>query len=231
MIRHLMCGMALTLLVAFATFAQPRVEPTGAQTASDETAIRGIIQDEIAAWNKGDAVAYSRHFAADGTFTNITGQFFTGYDAFLKQHQVIFEGRFKQTTLQQDIVSLKFVRPDVAVVEVLTAVAGVVSGQLAQGTNAGRRVRILTAGRRRRRRAVDGLDSLARTDGKIGTDRTHRAASGRRHGSAVSTESDRDAGVEPDDRREHQWPFADQSARVGRQATRPLLPVLLPSRR
>ncbi len=29
----------------------------GAQTASDEAAIRGIIQDEIAAWNKGDAVA------------------------------------------------------------------------------------------------------------------------------------------------------------------------------
>ncbi len=119
--------MALTLLIASATFAQ---------TASDETAIRSIIQDEIAAWNTGDAVAYSRHFAADGTFTNITGQFFSGYDAFLKQHQVIFEGRFKQTTLQQDIVSLKFVRSDVAVVEVLTAVAGVVSGQLAQGTNA-----------------------------------------------------------------------------------------------
>ena len=49
---------------------------------------------------------------------------------------MIFEGRFKQTTLQQDIVSLKFVRPDVAVVEVLTAVAGVVPAQLAQGTSA-----------------------------------------------------------------------------------------------
>jgi uncharacterized protein (TIGR02246 family) len=108
----------------------------GAQTASDETAIRNIVQDEIAAWNQGDAVAYSRHFALDGTFTNITGQFFVGYDAFLEQHAVIFEGRFKQTRLQQDIVSLKFVRPDVAVVEVLTSVAGVVAGQLAPGTNA-----------------------------------------------------------------------------------------------
>jgi uncharacterized protein (TIGR02246 family) len=106
----------------------------GAQTASEEPAIRSIVQDEIAAWNQGDAVAYSRPFAADGTFTNITGQFFTGYDAFLKQHEVIFEGRFKRTRLQQDIVSLKFVRPDVAVVEVLTSVAGVVAGQLAQGT-------------------------------------------------------------------------------------------------
>ena len=135
MIRHLLRGIALTLLVASATLAQ---------TASDETAIRSIVQDEIAAWNKGDAVAYSRHFAADGTFTNIIGQFFTGYEAFLKQHQVIFEGRFKQTTLQQDIVSLKFVRPDVAVVEVLTSVTGVVAGQLAPGTSGDPKGRLRT---------------------------------------------------------------------------------------
>jgi uncharacterized protein (TIGR02246 family) len=109
----------------------------GAQTASDETTIRSIVQDEIVSWNQGDAVAYSRHFAADGTFTNIQGQFFNGYEAFLKQHQVIFEGRFKQTTLKQDIVSLKFVRPDVAVVEVLTSVAGMVAAQPAPGTGGG----------------------------------------------------------------------------------------------
>lgn len=117
-------GLAIPLLAA----------QLSAQNASDETAVRGIIQDEIAAWNQGNAVAYSRHFAADGTFTNITGQFFRGYDAFLKQHEVIFGGRFKQTTLQQDIVSLMFVRPDVAVVEVLTAVAGVRAAELAPGT-------------------------------------------------------------------------------------------------
>lgn len=119
-------GLAVVLLTA----------QLGAQTAADDAAVRGIVQDEIAAWNRGDAVAYSRHFAADGTFTNITGQFFVGYDAFLKQHEVIFAGRFKQTTLQQDVVSLKFVRPDVAVVEVLTSVAGVAAGQLAPGTAA-----------------------------------------------------------------------------------------------
>ncbi len=106
----------------------------GAQTDSDETAIRTIVQDEIVAWNQGDAVAYSRHFAADGTFTNIQGQFFNGYEAFLKQHQVIFAGRFKQTTLQQDIVSLKFLRPDVVVVEVLTSVSGMAATQPAPAT-------------------------------------------------------------------------------------------------
>jgi hypothetical protein len=49
----------------------------GAQTAADTAAIRGVVQDEMTAWDKGDAAAYSRHVATDATFTNIRGQFFT----------------------------------------------------------------------------------------------------------------------------------------------------------
>jgi uncharacterized protein (TIGR02246 family) len=94
----------------------------GAQPSSDSAAIRNIIRNETDTWNKGDAVGYSRDFAATGTFTNIRGQFFTGHPAFLKQHEVIFAGIFKNSTVVQDIVSLKFIRPDVAVVETLTAV-------------------------------------------------------------------------------------------------------------
>ncbi len=90
------------------------------QTSPDEAAVRNILQEEIAAWNSGDAAAYARHFAADGTFTNIRGQFFTGREPFIQRHDYLFKGPFRGSTLKQDIVSLKFVRPDVAVVEVLT---------------------------------------------------------------------------------------------------------------
>jgi uncharacterized protein (TIGR02246 family) len=92
--------------------------------AADEITIRNLIDDEVTAWNRGDAAAYSHQFANDGTFTNIRGQFFTGYEAFLKQHEVIFQGIFKNTILQQDIVSLKFIAPDVVVIETLTSVSG-----------------------------------------------------------------------------------------------------------
>jgi uncharacterized protein (TIGR02246 family) len=101
-------------------------------TESDETAIQRIVQEQVSAWNQGDAAAYSRHFDTDVTFTNIRGQFFKGYEAFLKQHEVIFPIIFKKTTLQQDIVSLKFIRPDVAVVETLTSVSDL--SQTAPGT-------------------------------------------------------------------------------------------------
>jgi uncharacterized protein (TIGR02246 family) len=97
-----------------------------AQAAPDVVAIRNIIQNEADAWNKGDAAGYSRDVSATGTFTNIRGEYFTGYAAFLKQHEVIFQGIFNHTTAQLDIESLQFVNRDVAIVEVLTAVAGIV---------------------------------------------------------------------------------------------------------
>ena len=108
---------ARVLLVLIATATQ-----LGAQQSRDETAIRRVVDNETATWNKGDAVGYSRDFAANGTFTNIRGQYFTGYPAFLKQHRVIFDGLFKNSTLKQDVVSLRFIRPDIAVVETLTSV-------------------------------------------------------------------------------------------------------------
>jgi uncharacterized protein (TIGR02246 family) len=95
-----------------------------AQPPSDTAAIRNVIQNEIDTWKTGDAAGYSRDFSATGTFTNIRGQFFTGYPGYLKQHEVIFSGIFKNSTLKEDIVSLRFIRPDVAIVETVTTVSG-----------------------------------------------------------------------------------------------------------
>src|SRR6266849_4255689 len=109
---------ALILIMPFfATISAAQVKP-------DEAAIRNILHEEVAAWNKGDAQAYSQHFATDGTFTNILGMFFTGHQAFLDRHEEIFKGMFRGTVLRQDVVSVKFVRADVAVVETLTWVSG-----------------------------------------------------------------------------------------------------------
>jgi uncharacterized protein (TIGR02246 family) len=112
-----------------------------AQTGADTAAIRGVVQDEVTAWDHGDAGAYSRHVAAEATFTNIRGQFFTGYAGFLHQHEMIFGSIFKHTTLHQDIVSLRFLSADVAVVEVLTAVTGVTNARPGMTFDRGGRLR------------------------------------------------------------------------------------------
>ncbi|CCH53051.1 hypothetical protein BN8_02114 [Fibrisoma limi BUZ 3] len=95
-----------------------------AQSKADTLALQAIIAEETSAWNQGDAVAYSRHFAQNGTFTNIAGMFMTGHPEFLSRHEVIFKGIFQKTTLQQSIVSLRFISPDVATVETLCRVSG-----------------------------------------------------------------------------------------------------------
>ena len=95
-----------------------------AQNNPDETAIRQILDSEVTTWNKGDTDGYSRHFAADGTFTNIRGMFFTGHQEFRDRHEAIFKGEFRGTSLKQEIVSLRFIRPDVAIAETLTWVSG-----------------------------------------------------------------------------------------------------------
>ncbi len=95
-----------------------------AQSKPDETAIRKILDEEVTMWNRGDTDGYSRHFATAGTFTNVQGMFFTGYKAFRDRHEEIFKGQFRGTVLQQEVVSLQFVRLDVVVVDTLTWVSG-----------------------------------------------------------------------------------------------------------
>ena len=115
---------------------------SGAQNAADEAAIRDILKEEVAAWNKGDADAYSRHFAEDGTFTNLLGMFFQGREAFRQRHEQIFHGAYGGSTKQSDVVSLKFIRPDVAIVESLQTVSGF--QKLLPGTSADAKGRLRT---------------------------------------------------------------------------------------
>src|SRR6266446_6883220 len=103
----------ILFMLLFATISAGQGKP-------DEAAIRNILQEEEAAWNKGDAQAYSQHFAADSTFTNILGMFFKGHQAFLDRHEEVFKGLFRGSVMHQEVVSLRFVRPEVAVVETLT---------------------------------------------------------------------------------------------------------------
>jgi len=99
-----------------------------AQSKPDEEAIRGILDEEITTWNQGDADGYARHFAADGTFTNVRGMFFTGRQAYRDRHEFIFKGPMRGTKLQLQVESLRFLAPDIAVCETLTWVSDFKSG-------------------------------------------------------------------------------------------------------
>ena len=113
-----------------------------AAPGNDEAAIRKLIQEQVAAWNAGDATAFARHFATDGTFTNLLGMYFTGQEAFRDRHDQIFKGAYRGSTKIEDIVAIKFVRPDVAIVDSLQTVTGY--QKLLPGTQADAKGRLRT---------------------------------------------------------------------------------------
>ena len=116
------------LIIIATTFLTLLATTTNAQHNADSTTIQSILQEEVASWNSGDAATYSKHFAENGTFTNIRGMFFAGHQQFLDRHVEIFKGMFAKTVLQQDVVSFRFLSPDVAIVETLTWITGFPKG-------------------------------------------------------------------------------------------------------
>lgn len=115
--KHLIIIFMTTLIIFSATTIK-------AQVTADSSAIRDILQEEVTSWNSGDAHTYSKHFSENGTFTNIRGIFFTGHKQFLDRHIEIFDGAFSKTVLHQEVVSFRFLSPDVAIVETLTWITG-----------------------------------------------------------------------------------------------------------
>lgn len=59
---------------------------------------------------------------------NLAGLFFMGQRAFRDRHEVIFKGPMRGTTLQQEVVSLRFLTPDVAICETMAWVLDFKSG-------------------------------------------------------------------------------------------------------
>lgn len=91
---------------------------------ADREAILNILNEQVAAWNRGDAEAYARHFAPEGTFTNILGMFFIGQKSFRERHDYLLKNVLPGTANGQEVVSLQFIRPDMAVVETLIRTSG-----------------------------------------------------------------------------------------------------------
>ena len=113
---------ACSLLVLLSLFtckvsllAQSQLDPpsTHNTVASDTAAIEAIVHS-----NPSD------HFAEDGSFTNIFGTVRYGREEFQQRHVEIAQTIFKGTTVKTAIAKLRFVRPDVAIVDISGEMTG-----------------------------------------------------------------------------------------------------------
>ena len=90
-----------------------------------EARIRAIVTAQVAAWNAGDGEAYAKDVAPDVSFTNLFGMVMYGASAFAERHTKILATFYKGTTKHHEIRRIRFVTPDVAIVDIDNEVRGV----------------------------------------------------------------------------------------------------------
>ncbi len=93
-------------------------------TNPDDARIRQIVVEEESAWNRGNARDYAAHFEENGGFTNVVGSVTFGRQGFEERHAQLFATAFKNTQISLTIRRIRFVRPDVAIVDIDTAMTG-----------------------------------------------------------------------------------------------------------
>ena len=99
-----------------------------AQTdVNGEAAIRRIVAEQVKAWNAGDGAGYAKDVAPDVSFTNLFGMVMYGKPAFEKRHSEILASFYKATTKKHTLRRIRFVTPDVAIVDIDNEVQGVKS--------------------------------------------------------------------------------------------------------
>ena len=98
-----------------------------AQDNAADAAIRAIIADQVVAWNAGDGEAYAQHLAPDVSFTNLFGMVMYGREPFATRHAEILRTFYKGTTKHHAVRRIRFISPDVAIVDIDNEVRGVKS--------------------------------------------------------------------------------------------------------
>jgi uncharacterized protein (TIGR02246 family) len=102
---------ALLLLIVLAPAA------VIAQTVPDEAGLKSLFQDQEAAWNRGDGVAFAAAFAEDSDFINVRGDLFHGRTMIAARHAAILAGPLKESHNTISIRTITAVRTDLVIVE------------------------------------------------------------------------------------------------------------------
>jgi uncharacterized protein (TIGR02246 family) len=91
---------------------------------TDEAMVKQLLDELVDAWNRGDTEGYGARFLGDATFTNVNGMFHEGREEFDRRHEEIFRGALKGTTITLTPRKLRFIRPDIAIVDTDCGVFG-----------------------------------------------------------------------------------------------------------
>ena len=109
-------AVALLALIFIALPAASDAQTATSTSSNDEAAIRKVVQQVQDGWNAHDGKAFAAPFAADADYVVVNGMYAKGREAIEKGHTGIFTTIYKDSHNVATIKSIRFLRPDVAVV-------------------------------------------------------------------------------------------------------------------
>src|ERR1700685_3824238 len=92
---------------------------SGTEHTAYKTAINAALTYRfVAGWNDHDAHVFASAFAEDADFTNDRGQSAVGRYLIEQFHAQVFQKMFSKSHLSTEVKKIRFLKPDVAVVDV-----------------------------------------------------------------------------------------------------------------
>jgi uncharacterized protein (TIGR02246 family) len=120
----------LNALAAIVAVSLATASMSGAQQAGsneDEAAIRKVIAEMTDGFNNHDGKAAARMYTPDARFVSVRGDMMNGQAGIEKGLSVILSTRAKNATQRTMDVSVRFIRPDVALANVTNELSGLVA--------------------------------------------------------------------------------------------------------
>lgn len=114
--RNLAAGVVMLLLATSLNL--------NAQTKADEEAVRKLPQAFCDAWAKHDGHELAKMMSDDVDFVTVATVYLHGRPDFEKFHVRLLSGRFKDSTITPLETTVRFMRPDMAVVHWSWKIAG-----------------------------------------------------------------------------------------------------------
>jgi uncharacterized protein (TIGR02246 family) len=90
----------------------------------DKEAVEAVPRQFVSAWNRHEMDALAGLFAPDADFVNVIGQHWIGREAIKKAHAENHATIFRRSQLNIREISIRFLKPDVAVVRFVTKLTG-----------------------------------------------------------------------------------------------------------
>jgi uncharacterized protein (TIGR02246 family) len=123
-VNALACMVAVGLVV-FGTASLSDAQQAG--SSEDEAAIRKVIVEMTEGFNNHDGKAAARMYAPDARFVTVRGDMMNGQAGIEKGLSAILTSRAKNATQRTIDITVRFIRPDVALANVTNELSGLVA--------------------------------------------------------------------------------------------------------